>query len=189
MYGAFPGESYKYPSAYTLAMPHLKKCNADGIDIFYSHGIKKECRLKPGRRINDHVETIISEILEANPKYDMLANLFAQKKGMDGIAILSAHGEDAKGTWCYENGGELIPVQNWIDRNDGKYAFLVLNCCNPGSREISSRRSAVLAPNFVWGPLLSQNSVGQIELYLPGAGYVDSYLIDYVIKQMKKTAN
>lgn len=120
-----------------------------------------------------------------NPKYSELIDLHAKKYNLHGKALLWAHGSIQDGRWYYHDVNRRPLVQNWIKRNDGRYAILMVNCCNEGSIEISSNVSSVLVPNSIMSPLLREKGEVQVELHIPGRGYVDSYTIDHVLEELR----
>ena len=79
-------------------------------------------------------------------------------------------------------------IQDFIDRMDGKYANIILSSCNPKSREISSKKSAVFAYNYIHSRIWQEEGDGKMELYIPNVGYIDSYTIDWEIEKLKEQA-
>ena len=133
------------------------------------------------------IDSILDEFLERKPAYEELVNLNARKYNLRRKAILAAHGDSKDNKWCYDDGTNQFLVQGWIDNMDGEYAALILNCCNPRRHEISSRKSAVLVPNDVYSPAREHEGEVNIELYIPGKGYIDSYGINHEIKELRKS--
>jgi hypothetical protein len=169
-------------------MASLLTHTIDDTDLFCSRelteGDQKELSLEL------IAQNAIQFFLERNPKHNEMVKLYSQMNNLKRNAILAAHGDDERNTWLYytgENGG--IPVQKWINKMDGKYAVLMLYCCNPGAHTIYSKKSAVLASNSVYSPMKQMSGKLQIELFLPPLGYVDSYTIDYALDNMRKSAN
>jgi hypothetical protein len=71
---------------------------------------------------------------------------------------------------------------------DGKYANIILSSCNPGSHEISSKKSAVFAYNYLHSWIRQEEGDGKMELFIPNVGYIDSYTIDYELEKLKEQA-
>ena len=69
---------------------------------------------------------------------------------------------------------------------DGKYKALILYSCNPGRNEITSEKSPVLVPNEKYSHVLLLKGRVQVELFLPKTGYIDSYMIEKEIENLKK---
>lgn len=133
------------------------------------------------------IDSVLHQFLEKDPRYEEMVNLNARKYNLSRKAILAAHGDSKDTKWCYEDETNLFLVQDWIDSKDGEYAALILNSCNPGSHEVSSRKSAVLVPNEVYSPARQNMGEVKVELYIPGNGYIDSYTIDRELGDMKES--
>ncbi|MBS3095689.1 hypothetical protein J4231_03340 [Candidatus Woesearchaeota archaeon] len=161
----------------------LKKHTLDEIDLFYSDDILHEVSKSPGM----FVEDFMSDLHEYNGKELELIGLYSKKQGLKRTAMIVAHGDSIGEEWRFFCGNKSFSTQEWINQNDGRYALLILGCCNPGHHEIESKKSAVLAPNEVYSPIKHYclNEV-QIEVYIPGIGYVDSYTVDYEIKRVQR---
>jgi hypothetical protein len=69
---------------------------------------------------------------------------------------------------------------------DGKYKALILNVCNPRNNSIKSKKSIILHPNGVISNRLLAQEVVPIELFLPGIGYIDSYMIEEEVKKLRE---
>ena len=162
----------------------LKYRNGD-TDFFYSQEAKKDYELDDKTSLDNFIDDILDNFLETNPKYGKLIDLHSKNYHLNGKAILSAHGFSRDDSWFYLNGGDHL-VQDWIDKMDGKYAALILHCCNPDSHQISSQGSAVLAYNYIYSSIRQELGDGKVELYIPKIGYIDSYIVDWQISQLKK---
>ncbi len=169
-------------------MPKLLKYTLEDTDFFYTNEIKRDFELKSDFYLEDLVERILTNFLEREPKYKELVDLHSKKHGLSRKAVLAAHGDSLINRWYYGDETYDSQVQDWINQMDGKYAVLILYCCNPGSHEISSKKSAVLANNFTYSEYRQDVGDGKVELYLPKIGYIDSYMIDFELEQMKKSA-
>lgn len=89
------------------------------------------------------------------------------------VAMLVAHGISYGGNWNYYDDDKPHPVQDWINRNDGKARVLIAYPCNPNIVSIKSKRSLVLhargIASFDDYKAFSQKA----RLYVPGQGYLD----------------
>jgi hypothetical protein len=153
------------------------------IDFFYSLDMKDDMELHDEMALDIASWKTVENFIEMNPDYKKLIDVYAKKNNLEGIAILAAHGEKIKNSWFYFNGNAGHPIQKWIDINDGKYKALILYSCNPGKNEIKSNKTPVLAPNEIFSHRLLDKGKVQIELFMPGTGYLDSYMIE---EEMKK---
>lgn len=156
------------------------------IDLFYSHDMKEDLMLDNEMSLEIISWRTIEIFLEDNLEYDKLINVYAKKNNLERIAILLAHGQKIKNKWFYFNEDKISSVQGWINNLDGKYKVLILHSCNPGRDEIYSKKSPVLAPNEIYNNLLLEEGKVQIELFMPGSGYIDSYLIEEELKKLEK---
>jgi len=70
---------------------------------------------------------------------------FSKESGLDGIAILGAHGDYKNGEFVYlDHEDETKPVEDWVLENDGKYAALFLFVCNGESARIQPAKHSLL---------------------------------------------
>lgn len=131
--------------------------------------------------LEERVKHNLRIFMERNPKYKEYIHRFSLLKG---IIILDAHGDEKEGKFVYWDGDKSYSVQNWINKQDGRTAALILACCNPASLEIRSRKSIVLVPDQTFsGERLDKGEV-TIEMYVPKIGYIDNYTIDYELEQL-----
>ena len=168
-------------------MPELLKYTIKDIDFFYTDEIKKDFELDNEMYFDYLISTISTNFLERESKYKELIDLYSKKNNLSRKAILAAHGDSIISKWYYTDGIYVSQVQNWINQMDGKYGVLILYCCNPGSHEIYSKKSPVLANNSTYSELRQDLGDGKVELYIPKIGYIDSYTMDSELKQMKKS--
>lgn len=124
-----------------------------------------------------YIKDKVSDVLERSfitPLTSRAGNLVLQAKS---IAILHAHGGVANNTWIYEDqtifkGKHYIPVQEWVDKNDGKYDVLFITACNGGAKTLHARKSVIVhgKKNLSTDDLL----VSHINLFVfvPGRGYI-----------------
>jgi len=134
----------------------------------------------------------LEEILEFfdDPLKNEIIELNAKLHGLEGTAVLNAHGGDDNGKWVYQDGHEnYFSVQKWVNELDGRYALLCLCCCNPGHNEIHSRKSAVLVANNDLDMLFKDSGRFQVELYLPKRGYITDYIFEYELGRLRKKVN
>ena len=166
----------------------MKKFTLDNIDIFYSDEMERESELEEELDFRAIIDSTLDSFLKFNKKIGELAMLYSEKQGLERIAILSAHGDYdyEKRRWTYRDNEKDFSVQRWINKNDGKYGILILHCCNVLSKEIRSKKSAVIAYNYIYSGFRQANYEGQTEIYLPKKGYIDSYVIDNEIEKLKK---
>ncbi len=165
----------------------LLKYTFEDVDLFYTDEIKRDFELDSEMYLDNLISTISINFLERDSKYKKLVDLYSKKHNLSRKAILSAHGDSIISKWYYYDGTSGFQVQDWINQMDGKYAILILHCCNPGSHEIYSKKSAVLASNFIYSELRQNIGDGKVELYIPKIGYIDPYIADSELKQMKKS--
>lgn len=94
------------------------------------------------------------------------------------VTVLNAHGDIADGEWKYRNckedrSTELVPVQQWVNSQDGQTIALVLMCCNPRNRGmIRSEHSLVIHArgSLTEGGFFSRRA--RLTMYVPGFGYI-----------------
>jgi len=165
----------------------LSKYTFGDVDLFYSDEIKRDFELDSEMYLDCLIDSILTNFLKREPKYKKLVDLYSKKHNLSRKAILSAHGDSIISKWYYYDGTSGFQVQDWINQMDGKYATLILHCCNPGSHEIYSKKSVVLASNFIYSELRQDMGDGKIELYIPKIGYIDPYTADSELKQIKKS--
>lgn len=167
-------------------LPKLFQHTHKEIDMFYTKDIKEERAFKNKCVLDLIASETARDFLKFNKEYEELIEIYAKKNNLERIAILLAHGDEVDNTWCYYNGDKAFSVQNWINNMDGKYKALILYSCNPGGNEITSIKSPVLVSNKEYSHALLLKGRVQIELFLPGSGYVDSYMIEEELKNLKK---
>jgi len=145
--------------------------------------------LSPDYEPGVEVRVLLDSFFEVNPKFRELAEMHGKLSGLSGEASWYAHrtADHQQSMWVFMDKEKSFPVQSWINAQDGKYATLIIACCNPFSNEIYSRRSAVIHYNYIYSGYKQKHGDGQLELYLPKIGYVSSYLIDYFIAKFKKS--
>lgn len=163
----------------------LLKHTHEDIDLFYTSSMISDMELHNEIKKGVACWSIVKHFIEDIPNYNAIVNAYAKKNNLERVAILAAHGEEIKSNWHYFNGTSSYSIQSWINKMDGKYKALILNVCNPEKNSIQSKKSIVLHPNdFISNRLLMQEAV-PIELFLPGTGYVDSYIIEEELNKLK----
>lgn len=153
----------------------LSNYNNESVDLFYSYDIKEEHELFTSKDLEDVSNKILNNFLEISPEYGSLVSTYAKKNGLERIAILFAQGKKIKNTWYYFNGEKGSPVQEWIDKLDGKYKVLILSSCNPGKDDINSQKSPILMLNNEYSPHLFKDNFIDTRLFIPKIGYFNFY--------------
>lgn len=177
--------------------PKIFKYTLREVDFFYSvdFGIEgtrefmkeafQDPHIKLGKEyFKDEIERTLDNFLP--PKFKELVDLNSRENKLERIAILEAHGDEKNKKWCYDDGENLFSVQSWINKMDGKYKLLILAVCNKEGHNISSKKSLVCFPNEVYSVRGREHGEVQIELFIPGLRYIDSYTIDDDIKKLRK---
>ncbi len=170
--------------------PKLFKYTQKDVDLFYTEDIiKNKFNLTRKQVAQTILDTITSHFLESflkdNKEQGELIEIYAQKNNLERTVILSAHGDSRNHKWYYSDGDKDFLVQSWINNMDGNYKLLILNVCNPGRHEVSSKKSALLLPNEIYSGIRVARGRVQLELFIPGRGYVDSYIVNEEIERMK----
>lgn len=168
------------------APPKLLQYKYKDIDFFYTRDMKEESGLNNKSVLDTIASETAKNFLKLNKEYSELIEVYANKNNLEKIAILMAHGENINKKWHYANEYNSFPVQSWINKMDGKYKVLIIYTCNPGRNEITSKKSPVLVPNGIYSNASLEKGKVQIELFLPGTGYVDSYLIEEEMEKLKE---
>jgi hypothetical protein len=108
------------------------------------------------------------------PMVKELIDVWSQVKGLNGYAILEAHGNVIGGTWIFGDGQRTMPVQEWINVQDGHYAALMLVACNPDNKgTVTSQHSLILHPDRVLNFPDLVNLRGAMRIFVPGEGYME----------------
>ncbi len=163
----------------------FKHTNKD-IDLFYTEEMIEDRELYDSQRRDVACWRTEQHYLEKNTDYMKIAKVNSKKTGLERKAILTAHGMSIKGHWLYCNEDAGYPIQHWIDEVDGQYNVLILDVCNPKHSKISSEKSVIIHPNeSVSNTRLMQDDV-QFDVYIPGIGYLDSYLFEEQLKQLQE---
>lgn len=160
----------------------LEKFVFEDVDFFCSPEIVEEFCDYGGQ---DHYFVSIIDSFNRNTIHKEISQLYARILGIDKRAVLSAHGNSYNGKWVYNSSGKYFLIQDWINEMDGKYSSLMIHSCNPGNCSIFSSISPVIAFNDVYSILRLDDCQGQMELYVPGVGYVDSYIEEYELDRIR----
>lgn len=135
-----------------------------------------------------HIDLCLDSFLKKNSKIEELARLYSELNSLKGISILSAHGDYnfIGKKWIYFDDKKQYSVQRWINKYDGKFGVIILQCCNPEHVGINSKKSAIINYNNIYSGLRQAQCDGQVEIYIPKIGYVGSYIIDKEIEKMRE---
>lgn len=136
-------------------------------------------------------DAVTNDIYEVYPEIKEYQELYGKLTELEGIAILDAHGSIKNGDWNYIDGKQKRPVQNWINKHDGKYNSLVLfSCYIEHKLNLISRKSLLIIPDRkigfddgILGPIISKV---YWTLFDPRIGELTTYDYEPEIKQMKK---
>jgi hypothetical protein len=137
---------------------------------------------------DNHLEERLDQFFADRPSFREYIDLYGRLNKLPRIALLEAHGY-TNGDWVFHDGpnGEIERrVQNWINKNDGKYSALLLCVCNPGSYTPKSKKSILVVPDTTINFGTSTDHEIIFDLIVPGIGNVDSYTIDYRTEQLRK---
>ncbi len=139
--------------------------------------------------ILEEKEESFSELLSNFNEYVML---YGQKYGLKDYAVLDAHGQ-SNGRWVYLDGDKEKSVQGWIDSVDGRYAGILLYCCNPGHHTPIVKKSCLIVPDanvYSKRSSLMHRKDSSYNLIVPGREEeIDLYTIDYETKQLRSKIN
>jgi hypothetical protein len=164
----------------------LLKYSGKHADLFYTPEIIEKNELYSEERLKDTCLRTVENYIEKNPDYNKIVEAYAKKNNLERIAILTANGGNIGNTWCYFNYKTATPIQSWINEMDGNYKVLILDLCNPQVSTIKSKKSIVLHPNSnVSNKLLTKQEVN-IDLFLPGSGYFDSYFLEEELEKLRE---
>lgn len=100
-------------------------------------------------------------------------NLISDMKSM---AILHAHGGKINNVWVYQDETffykKFKSIQDWINKNDGKYDILFITACNGAQFEIKSKKSIIVhaKKDFSLNDLMSHKI--KLYIYIPNKGYI-----------------
>jgi hypothetical protein len=133
----------------------------------------------------DLLTETIADGFFSDPLYREYSELYGEKNKLEKTCILWAHGTDNEKKWKYIDNNKILDVQKWINKNDGKYITLMLNCCNAFAHDIFSKKSLVFVPNQEISIVRRECGLVQIELYIPKKGYLSNYEIEDELEKIK----
>jgi len=136
------------------------------------------------------ISNVVDEI--SNTFYSFLGDpnireyieLYSKLTGLEGYVFLDAHGSSYEMEWVFKDGDETKKVQQWINEHDGKFLAILVGACNPG-KDISAKKSLVLTPNTEYSAEKQHFGEVQVELYVPGKGYIGSYDMEAELKELR----
>ena len=153
----------------------------------YGENTKVTLFVDKSRRDEFKYESIRSEYRGDNIKetleYDLMPQSYVSKEisellfSAEKTAILHTHGGILDGKWVYQDtrlfGKKYFPIQNWINKNDGKYDVLFITACGkmPESKINSKKSIVVHAKESFSLDDLARRKVN-LFVYLPEEGYV-----------------
>ncbi len=71
-------------------------------------------------------------------------------KNNNRIAILNAHGDAVEDEWFFLDNGKPRRVCKWVGKYDsGKYAALLIDCCNPSGSYLTAKKTHIFYPDNV----------------------------------------
>jgi hypothetical protein len=135
-----------------------------------------------------HFDQTFDGVFSQRPKFEEYFSMYGSVNKLNKkYAILNAHGNTDK-KWIYFDGDEVHSVQSWINSVDGKYSGLLLCVCNPGMHTPKSRISPIVVPDHIvnFGNIKRDGIFSILEPDFLGMEEIDSYIIDYKVKELKQ---
>jgi hypothetical protein len=123
---------------------------------------------------------LFEEFLEG--QYREYIRRFAKINGLKGFAVLHIHGNYENGRWAYYDKDRMRPVQNWVRRQDGKFACIVCFLCNPGHLSARARHSLLLLPDRD----IKGSDEFNISLIDPNEGEINDYTLAHYLRKLRK---
>lgn len=160
----------------------------------------------------EEIESIAKEVIPAwidglleflNGEFKEFIVRYAKQYGIRPFAMVCAHGGDDGSRWILEDGiSKEFRAEQVIRRLkvDGKYACILMWCCNPGGYTLVCKHAFVLQPDTEFAPshFMEGGSLytsGFSELIVPknlrgtiGEAAIDEYTIGYHLRQLKQKA-
>lgn len=135
------------------------------------------------------LETEINSFLfdHLAPEFWTYIQIFAKKKRLPPIAVLSAHGSQENGEWLFGDGKKEIKVQKWLNALDGKFASLVCYVCNPRALTVYTKKSLLLLPDGEVSDGCMLMDRCHFSLIHPQRGEIDKYIINFELERLKQT--
>lgn len=140
-------------------------------DYFLTSECFKE-KQKSKSSLKDFGEFALKRMLTSYPAYRNLIEKYSKEQQLKRYAILESHGYSIPGFWAITNYEDYLgEVQEWINKQDGNYAAILLRCCNKSFNKPKSKSSPILFPDndFSW-EWQGQEKVN-VRLYIPRIGY------------------
>jgi len=162
----------------------MKILNVNGMELHVSEDIRKEKDFNVGLEL--YLESV-RDCAFSEEAYEEYYKEYSKKTGLSGFGLLLAHG-DPSSDWGWKciDGNKRKSVQSWINENDGKHAGLILICCNEYTKEIHSRKSLVFVPDRPFSIIAFNANAVKYEMYVPKKGYMNNYVVEYELEQLKK---
>lgn len=123
--------------------------------------------------------------VETQDRFLEFVRLHGARRGCSEIHVLNAHGGRKDGKWVYEDRSRSFSLQTWIDRHAKQAAAIVLTVCNADGLTVGSRHVPIFIPDNIVGTGFAFLGEYHFTMRLPGGEEVDSYTIDYHLKQLR----
>lgn len=168
-----------------MANDSLLVFKCDEFDFYYSPDFADECIAK-GTELMVGID--IYDQFISQQSYDKLIELYLNKINNHKIAILAADGVNILDVWHYSVGENYKSMQSWISANEN-YGLQILDVCNPLKAKLESKKSALVYPDGIYS--IKKHIWGDVktELFIPGTGHIDEYLIEYHERILEDSLN
>ena len=123
------------------------------------------------------LEALAKNFIDENPIYHKYAKEYSKKHNLSNYIFLHAHGFVEDKRHYFVDGNKRRLLQNWINKYDGKYALMILATCNEGAAEVKSKKTPFIMPNNTYSGILKEMGKVNVELFVPGKGYISNYVI------------
>jgi len=159
-------------------------------DIFSSEEMfKRHIVGDPTLDVNKYADWILKRVFKSFPEAKEYISVWGKVNSLSGLAILDAHGS-SNGKWTYSDSRGDHEINRWIGRMDSKYSGLIIDVCNPGTHAPTSRKSVVMFPdrdvNTRAHTSNTETKPACYTLYVPEIGEVNSMVVEYELRQLKK---
>lgn len=168
-----------------MGLKLLKHTNGN-IDLFYTKEIMEDRELYNKSMLDVACWRTEENYIERNQDYKIILETNSRKTGLEKKAMLTAHGDSIREHWYFFNEDAGYPVQKWINEIDGKYNAIILDVCNPKNSKVKSEKSVIIHPSHSISNIMHLKQTVQLEVYIPGIGYLDSYLFEEQLKQLQE---
>lgn len=169
----------------------MRKLNLDWADIFISDDIWREEYSDAEREgLEDLLTVRFDHMLFEHLDPDIHGYIDEVKRQSQSskkkFGILHAHGGSSggQGSWFYVDGAHQLNLQEWIDRNSGRYFCLVLASCNRAALTPKSDRTMLLLPDrpfAIWSA--SEGAVSWSLVH--GNKAIDTYTVAHELNALK----